>query len=66
MSNSEPETHTNLESIVECLVDDFTLAAEEFIFGLSKQLGLETVGQRSVEASGWRLDRIRDAEGVKY
>ena len=41
------EMHTSLDSVVECLVDDFTLAAEEFIFSLSKKLGLATVTQRS-------------------
>lgn len=38
----EIETHTNLESVIDCIVDDFTLAAEEFIFSISKELGLKT------------------------
>ncbi len=42
------EMHPSLESVIECLVDDFVLAAEEFIFSLSKKLGLKTVTQRSV------------------
>jgi len=33
---SFPETHTDMESVIDCLVDEFTLAAEEFIFGVAK------------------------------
>ena len=37
-----PETHTSMESVIDCLVDEFTLAAEEFIFSIAKELGLAT------------------------
>lgn len=48
LKSGHTEMHPSLESVIDCLVDDFTLAAEEFIFSLSKKLGLETIAQKSV------------------
>ncbi len=38
----EIETHPSIESVIDCIIDDLTLAAEEFIFSISKELGLKT------------------------
>lgn len=35
------EVHTSLEGVVDCLVDDFTLGCEEFIYTVCRQLGLK-------------------------
>ena len=44
-----PETHVDMESVIDCLVDEFTLAAEEFIFGIAKELGLSTATEPPAE-----------------
>lgn len=46
----ETETHGSLKSIVDFLVDEFTLGAQEFLFALAKQLGLKPVEQLKLAA----------------
>jgi hypothetical protein len=42
-SGIELEVHRDMASVVECLVDEFTLAAEEFIFWLTRKLNMKPV-----------------------
>ena len=39
-----------MESVIDCLVDEFTLAAEEFIFAVAQELGLSTAGELPLAA----------------
>ena len=46
----ELETHRDLESVVDYLIDEFAIAAEEFIFAIAKQLGLKAVTPKPAQA----------------
>jgi hypothetical protein len=44
-----PETHQTLESVINYLIDEFTIGAREFIHAISKRLGLKPVEQQRTE-----------------
>lgn len=49
-SEEPPEVHQYLERVVDYLADEFILGAEEFIFAISKKLGLKPVEQLKLAA----------------